>query len=68
MNTYSFFLFTKLYEVVNGNGLSDEPYDYQYEAISHLYKQYEVSAYNDGNKSEYECILSFLDSCNNTNQ
>lgn len=63
MNTYSFFLFTKLYEVVNGNGLSDEPYDYQYEAMSHLYKQYEASTYNNANKSEYECILSFLDSC-----
>jgi hypothetical protein len=66
MNTYSFFLFTKLYEVVNG--ISDEPYDIQYEGIIHLYNDYEASTYNDGNKSEYECILSFLDSCKTSNQ
>ena len=66
MNTYSFFLFTKLYEVVNG--ISDEPYDIQYEGIIHLYNEYEASTYNNGNKSEYECILSFLDSCKTSNQ
>jgi hypothetical protein len=68
MNTYSFFLFTKLYEAVNGNGLSDEPYDYQYEAMSHLYKQYEASEYNDSYEPEYECMLSFLESYKSSNQ
>ena len=66
MNTYSFFLFTKLYEVVNG--VSDEPYDLLYEELREAYDRYYISEHNEKGKSEYECILSFLDSCKTTNQ
>ena len=58
MNDYSFFLFTKLYEAVNG--ISDEPYDLLFAEIAQAYEQYETSEYNTSDKPEYECMLNFL--------
>ena len=66
MNTYSFFLFTKLYEVVNG--ISNDPYDLMFDELREAYDRYYISAHNDKRKPEYECMLSFLNSSNNTNQ
>ena len=66
MNTYSFFLFTKLYEVVNG--ISNDPYDLQFDKMSEAYGKYSNSEHDNLNEPEYECMLSFLNSCNNTNQ
>lgn len=66
MNTYSFFLFTKLYEVVNG--ISDAPYDLLFDELREAYDRYYISAHNDKRKPEYECILSFLESYKSSNQ
>jgi hypothetical protein len=65
MDNYSFFLFSKLYECVNG--ISEEPYDLLFGEILTAYEQYDTSEYNTSDKPEYECMLNFLKS-NNTNQ
>lgn len=62
MNTYSFFLFTKLYEVVNG--ISNDPYDLQFDKVSEAYDKYSNSEYNNMYEPEYECMLAFLNSSN----
>lgn len=58
MNTYSFFLFTKLYEEVNG--ISNEPYDILFDKVSEAYDKYSNSEYNNMYEPEYECMLNFL--------
>ncbi len=59
MDNYSFFLFSKLYECVNG--ISEEPYDLLFGEIAQAYEQYEASEYNTSNKPEYECMLAYLE-------
>jgi hypothetical protein len=66
MNTYSFFLFTKLYDVVNG--ISNDPYDLQFDNLSEAYDKYSNSEYNNLYEPEYECMLAFLESSKTTNQ
>ena len=39
---------------------ADEPYDWQYDVLPSLYKEFETSEYNDVNKSAYECMLNYL--------
>lgn len=55
---YSFFLFAKLHEVVFG--VSEEPYDVQYEELYATFGRYSVSSYNDKNVGEYECMVNYL--------
>lgn len=55
---YSFFLFTKLHDVIMG--VSSEPYDYQFEDLVDLYKLYESSEFNSSDYGEYECMVKFL--------
>ena len=64
MDNYSFFLFSKLYESVNG--ISEEPYDLLFSEIAQAYSKYVSSSYNDSYEPEYECMLNFLKS--NSNQ
>jgi len=55
---YSFFLFAKLHDAVFG--VSEEPYDLQYEELYVSYNRYKVSPYNDPNIGEYECMVNYL--------
>lgn len=57
---YSFFLFTKLHDVIIGK--SSETYDIQYEGLYIEYNRYIASRYNDMNVGEYECMLDYLTS------
>lgn len=59
--TYSFFLFTNLYNVVIK---PTEEYDLLYEVICDEYGKYCDSEFNDENHPEYECILEYLYSIN----
>jgi hypothetical protein len=55
---YSFFLFTKLHDVVFGQ--SNDPYDYQFEDLVDLYGTYESSKFNRSDIDEYTCMVNFL--------
>ena len=55
---YSFFLFSKLHDAILG--VSDEPYDIQYEELYVTYNRYNASPYNDQNIGEYECMVNYL--------
>ena len=55
---YSFFLFTKLHDVILG--VSEEPYDLQYEELYVTFGRYSVSSYNDKNVGEYDCMVNYL--------
>lgn len=55
---YSFFLFSKLHDAIIG--VSDEPYDYQYEDLFLMYHRYSMSKYNNPNVGEYECMVQYL--------
>lgn len=55
---YSFFLFTKLHDVILG--ISVKPYDIQYDDIIELYAVYDESEFNRSNYDEYRCIVNFL--------
>lgn len=55
---YSFFLFSKLHECVFG--VSEEPYDLQYEELYVTFGRYSVSSYNDKNVGEYDCMVNYL--------
>lgn len=55
---YSFFLFTKLYDVVFG--ISEDPYDFQYDDMVELYRVYYASEFNRSDYDEYRCMINFL--------
>lgn len=57
MKDYSFYLFTKLYDVIIGTQIE---YDILFELLVDLHKEYEMSHFNDGRLSEYDCIVNFL--------
>ena len=57
MENYSFYLFTKLFDVVIG---VDYEYDYMYEDLKYLYTLYNESIYNVDSKGEYECMWQFF--------
>lgn len=61
--SYSFFLFAKLHDVVLG--VSDEPYDFQYEDMVDLYGIYNASEFNRSEHYEYGCMLDFLNDLKN---
>jgi hypothetical protein len=54
---YSFYLFSKLFDVVIN--LECE-YDVMYEFINDLFNDFEFSKYNNNKSGEYECIVKFL--------
>ena len=56
--SYSFFLFSKLFEAVHG--VSDEEYDLLYERIKGAFDEYADSRFNNPQRNEYDCILDFL--------
>ena len=39
---------------------AEQPYDWQYDVLPSLYKEFETSEYNNVNKSAYECMLNYL--------
>jgi hypothetical protein len=55
---YSFFLFAKLHECTFG--VSEEPYDAQYEELYVAYNRYKASPYNDPDFGEYSCMVDYL--------
>jgi hypothetical protein len=55
---YSFFLFTKLHDVIFG--ISEEPYDLQYDDMVDLYGVYDASEFNRSDYDEYRCMVNFL--------
>jgi hypothetical protein len=55
---YSFFLFTKLHDVILG--VSEEPYDLQYDDMVDMYDVYNASEFNRSDYDEYRCMLNFL--------
>jgi hypothetical protein len=55
---YSLFLFTKLYDVIMG--LSEEPYDIQYDDMVDLYGIYDASEFNRSDYDEYRCMINFF--------
>lgn len=57
--TYSFFLFSKLYDVTFN---PIYPYDYLYRDVGIEYGKYCDSEYNDPDKPEYECMENYLHS------
>lgn len=57
--TYSFFLFSKLFDVVIPN---EHEYDLLYADVCTHYGKYCDSEYNNPNKPEYECMLQYLNS------
>jgi hypothetical protein len=54
---YSFYLFSKLFDVIIGH---EYEYDLMFQDITNLYKLYEISTHNDENLPEYECMVNFL--------
>lgn len=58
-DTYSFFLFSQLYIAIYNASYA---YDWMYEDICELYREYVNSSYNDLYKGEYECMEEFLKS------
>jgi len=60
---YSFFLFTKLYGSVIG---IEYEYDILFGDLQTLYAEYDASSYNNESLGEYECIVDFLKSNENS--
>lgn len=54
---YSFFLFSKLYDI---HIEINYEYDYMFEDLTDLYKDYDESNYNDPNEDEYTCMQNFF--------
>jgi hypothetical protein len=55
--SYSFFLFTKLYNVIIGEQYE---YDLMFDDLKDLYREYDVSEFNDSAIDEYQCMTNFL--------
>jgi hypothetical protein len=56
--SYSFFLFTKLHDVILGD--SGEPYDIQFDDMVDMYTTYKYSEHNTPSVGEYECMVEHL--------
>ena len=54
---YSFFLFSKLFDVYHPREIE---YDWLFEEVEWAYIDYNKSKYNDSNKAEYQCICDYL--------
>ena len=57
MRDYSFYLFTKLYDVIIGE---EEEYDIMFENLMGLYEEYSGSEFNEPSLPEYDCMVKFL--------
>jgi len=57
--TYQIYLFLQLLLCYNEE-LAKEPYDTQFEDGCELLEEYENSIYNNDHKSEYDCMVEFL--------
>lgn len=58
---YSFFLFSKLFDVIIPN---EHEYDLLYADVCTHYGKYCDSEYNDPNQPEYGCMVEYLYSIN----
>ena len=59
---YSFFLFSKLWDIeYDQNGDDGMEYDIAYPLVLADYKMFIDSDWNDDNRSEYECVVEFLE-------
>jgi hypothetical protein len=56
---YDFFLFSQLV-YAQGDKLSELEYDYAFEEIVILYKDFLASKFNVSTKGLYECIVDYL--------
>jgi hypothetical protein len=56
---YIFFLFCELARI-KSKELTKEPYDIQFPVFVDLYNEYTQSPQSEQNKSEYDCIIDFL--------
>jgi hypothetical protein len=54
---YSFFLFTKLYDIIIGEQYE---YDSMFDDLKGLYREYDASEFNDSTIDEYQCMTNFL--------
>jgi hypothetical protein len=54
---YNFYLFSKLFDTI----ISVEyEYDYMFDDLIKLFKEYNESSYNDVNYSDYDCMVKFF--------
>jgi len=58
-DAYQIYLFLQLIQCFNKD-FAELPYDIQFEEGCELLKEYENSIYNNDNKSEYDCMVEFL--------
>jgi hypothetical protein len=58
---YDMYLFSCLLKEFDKH-FAEEPYDWQYDVLPDLYKQFEMSLQNDVNKSAYDCMIDYLNS------
>jgi len=58
---YDMYLFSCLLKEFDKQ-FAEEPYDWQYDVLPHLYKEFETSLYNDENKSAYDCMIDYFNS------
>jgi len=58
-DAYQIYLFLKLIQCCNKD-FAELPYDIQFEEGCELLKEYENSIYNNAHKSEYDCMVEFL--------
>lgn len=53
------YLFSCLLKEVNKE-FAEQPYDWQYDVLPDLYKEFIESSYNDVNNSAYDCMINYL--------
>ena len=56
---YNTYLFCCLLKHFNSE-FDELPYDEQYDVVKEAYKKFKKSEYNNPNRSEYECMVSYL--------
>ena len=56
---YDMYLFSCLLKEVNKE-FAEQPYDWQYDVLPDLYKEFIESSYNDVNNSAYDCMINYL--------
>jgi hypothetical protein len=57
--SYGFFLFTKLYDNFFCED-DDLEYDLLFDKLVGIYRDYQLSTYNDNNQDEYSCITYYF--------
>jgi hypothetical protein len=56
---YDMYLFSCLLKNFDKT-FDDQPYDWQYDVLPELYKEFEDSQFNIDTKSAYDCMVDFL--------